>query len=204
MLWWKWCTDTLPFLPLMRTQTLSVVFCTCHTVHVHVHGLAVSDSGERSKCRGRGLLTGYFKNFAWAWLFFQLIDPTWITLATAASVLYMPLHSTHSLHSGLRWVACRSTILNARIAPDVWLAPCMAASAISHIKGLILWKTCSLWCLHTGPHANSQNEESKQVLYRLCSLPTGKTALLQVVQIQLLSLHNERRDFHNQASSTWW
>ena len=36
--------------------------------------------------------------------------------------------------------------------------------------------------------ANSQNEESKQVVHGLCSPPTGKTALLQAVQIQLLSL----------------
>ena len=32
---------------------------------------------------------------------------------------------------------------------------------------------------------NSQNEESKWVLHGLCSPPTGKTALLQAVQIQL-------------------
>ena len=39
---------------------------------------------------------------------------------------------------------------------------------------------------------NSQNEESKQVLHGLCSPSTGKTVLLQAVQIQLLSLYNER------------
>ena len=49
--------------------------------------------------------------------------------------------------------------------------------------------------------ANSQNEESKQVLHGLCSPPTGKTALLQAVQIQLLSLDNKRRYFHRPASS---
>ena len=38
---------------------------------------------------------------------------------------------------------------------------------------------------------NSQNEESKQFLHSLCSPPTGKTALLQVVKIQLLSFHND-------------
>ena len=34
--------------------------------------------------------------------------------------------------------------------------------------------------------ANSQNEESKQVLHCLCSPPTGETVLLQAVRIQLL------------------
>ena len=48
---------------------------------------------------------------------------------------------------------------------------------------------------------NSQNEESKCVLHRLCSSPTGKTALLQTVQIQLLSFHNKKRDVHGLASS---
>ena len=33
--------------------------------------------------------------------------------------------------------------------------------------------------------ANSQNEESKQVLHDLCSPPAGNTVLLQAVQIQL-------------------
>ena len=51
--------------------------------------------------------------------------------------------------------------------------------------------------------ANSQNEESKQVRHRFCSPPTGNTALQQAVQIQLLSLHNERRDFHISAFSAW-
>ena len=41
--------------------------------------------------------------------------------------------------------------------------------------------------------ANSQNEECKQFLHGLCSPPTGKTTLLQTVQIQLLSLRKERR-----------
>ena len=36
--------------------------------------------------------------------------------------------------------------------------------------------------------ANSQNEENKRFLHGLCSPPTGKTVLLQAVQIQLLSL----------------
>ena len=35
--------------------------------------------------------------------------------------------------------------------------------------------------------ANSQNEENKRFLHGLCSPPTGKTALLQAVQIQLLT-----------------
>ena len=39
--------------------------------------------------------------------------------------------------------------------------------------------------------ANSQNEENKRFLHGLCSPPTGKTALLQAVQIQLLSLGKE-------------
>ena len=49
--------------------------------------------------------------------------------------------------------------------------------------------------------ANSQNEENKQFLHGLCSPPTGNTALLQAVQIQLLSLHNERSHYHRPASS---
>ena len=40
---------------------------------------------------------------------------------------------------------------------------------------------------------NSQNEESKQVLHGLCSPPTGKTALLQAVQIQLLRYISKER-----------
>ena len=48
---------------------------------------------------------------------------------------------------------------------------------------------------------NSQNMEGKQVLHGLCSPPTCKTGLLQAVQIELLSLHNERRDVHRLASS---
>ena len=51
---------------------------------------------------------------------------------------------------------------------------------------------------------NSQNEESKQVLPGLCSPPTGKTALLQAVQIQLFSLRNKRRDVHRPTSSMQW
>ena len=49
--------------------------------------------------------------------------------------------------------------------------------------------------------ASSQNEESKRVLHGLCSPTTGKSALLQAVQIQLLSLSNDRRDVHRPASS---
>ena len=48
---------------------------------------------------------------------------------------------------------------------------------------------------------NSQNEENKQFLHGLCSPPTGNTALLQAVQIQLLSLCNERSHYHRPASS---
>ena len=44
----------------------------------------------------------------------------------------------------------------------------------------------------------------KANLLGLCSPPTGKTALLQAVQIQLLSLCNERRDVHGPASSARW
>ena len=43
---------------------------------------------------------------------------------------------------------------------------------------------------------NYQDEESKQFLHRLCSPHTGKTALLQAVQIQLLSLRNDRSHLH--------
>ena len=49
--------------------------------------------------------------------------------------------------------------------------------------------------------ANSQNEESKQVLHGLCSPPNGNTALLQAVQIQLLLLRKDRRNFHRPTSS---
>ena len=52
--------------------------------------------------------------------------------------------------------------------------------------------------------ANSQNEENKRFLHGLCSPPTGKTVLLQAVQIQLLLLRNDRRDFHRPASSAQW
>ena len=48
---------------------------------------------------------------------------------------------------------------------------------------------------------NSQNEENKQFLHVLCSPPTSKMALLLAVQIQLLSLRNQRSHFHRQASS---
>ena len=46
--------------------------------------------------------------------------------------------------------------------------------------------------------ANCQNEENKQVLHGLCSPPTGKTVLLQAVQILPIiigwpSLHSDRR-----------
>ena len=49
--------------------------------------------------------------------------------------------------------------------------------------------------------ANSLNEENKRVLHGLCSPPTGNTALLQAVQILLLSLHNERTHYHRLAST---
>ena len=45
--------------------------------------------------------------------------------------------------------------------------------------------------------ANPLNEENKRVLHGLCSPPTGNTALLQAVQILLLSLHNERSHYHS-------
>ena len=48
---------------------------------------------------------------------------------------------------------------------------------------------------------NSQNEESKRVLHGLCNPPTGKKVLLQAVQIQLLTLRNDMRDFHRPAPS---
>ena len=37
---------------------------------------------------------------------------------------------------------------------------------------------------------NSQDEKHKRFLHGLCSQPTGKTALLQAIQIRLLSLRN--------------
>ena len=37
----------------------------------------------------------------------------------------------------------------------------------------------------------ARNGENKLVLHGLCSTPTSKMMLLQAVQIQLLSLHNE-------------
>ena len=37
---------------------------------------------------------------------------------------------------------------------------------------------------------NSKNEENKRFLHGLCSPPTGKTVLVQAVQIQLLLLCN--------------
>ena len=52
--------------------------------------------------------------------------------------------------------------------------------------------------------ANSQKEENKRVLHGLCSPPTGNTALLQAVQILLLSLRNERSHYHRPASSVRW
>ena len=44
----------------------------------------------------------------------------------------------------------------------------------------------------------------KWFLRGLCSPPTGKPALLQAVQIQLLSLRNKRSHLHRQASSARW
>ena len=52
--------------------------------------------------------------------------------------------------------------------------------------------------------ANSQNEQNKQFLYGLCSPPTGNTALLQAVKIQLLLLRNKRSHLHRQTSSVQW
>ena len=52
--------------------------------------------------------------------------------------------------------------------------------------------------------ANSQNEKNKWLLHGLCSPPTGKMVLLQAVQIQLLSLHNERSYLHRTTSSVRW
>ena len=49
--------------------------------------------------------------------------------------------------------------------------------------------------------ANFQNEENKRVLHGLCSPATGNTALLHAVQIQLLSLRNERSHLQRQATS---
>ena len=52
--------------------------------------------------------------------------------------------------------------------------------------------------------ANSQNEENKWFLHGLCSPPTSKTVLQQAVQIQLLSLRNERSHYHRSTSSVRW
>ena len=72
------------------------------------------------------------------------------------------------------------------------------------IKGPILKKTCFsglfIYKLVLPQPANSQNEENKQFLHGLCSPPTGKTALLQAVQIQLLSLRNKSH-YHRPTSS---
>ena len=57
-----------------------------------------------------------------------------------------------------------------------------------HFKGLV-WSGL-IYKLVLSEPAISQNEESKRVLHGLCSPPTGKTALLQAAQIQLLSLQN--------------
>ena len=80
-----------------------------------------------------------------------------------------------------------------------WISPFLLIEVPYHKKhvfsGLFIYK------LVLPEPANSQNEENKQVLHGLCSPPTGKTALLQAVQILLLSLCNERSHYHRPASS---
>ena len=67
----------------------------------------------------------------------------------------------------------------------------------------IMKNTFSLVSTYIGP-ASSQNEDDKRFLHGLCSPPTGNRALLQAVQIQLLTLCNERSHYHRPASSVWW
>ena len=50
---------------------------------------------------------------------------------------------------------------------------------------------------------NCQNDETKRFLHGLCSPPTSKMMLLQAVEIQLLSLCDERNHLHRPASSAW-
>ena len=52
--------------------------------------------------------------------------------------------------------------------------------------------------------ANSQNEENKGFRHGLCSPSTGNMALLQAVQILLLSLCNKRSHYHRPASTARW
>ena len=74
------------------------------------------------------------------------------------------------------------------VHPDVQAEAKMLFKVPYHKKhifsGLYIYKL-----VLPGP-ANSQNEENKWFLHGLCSPPTGNTALLQAVQILLLSLRN--------------
>ena len=73
-------------------------------------------------------------------------------------------------------------------------------STILHWRSHIMKNTFSLvYKLVLPEPANSQNEDNS-----LCRPPTGKTVLLHVVQMQLLSLSKERRDFHWPACSARW
>ena len=73
-------------------------------------------------------------------------------------------------------------------------------SNVQKFKDLLLWKkkhifsALYIYKLVLPEPANSQNEENKRVLHGLCSPPTGKSALLLVVQIQLAMLCNKRKD----------
>ena len=69
------------------------------------------------------------------------------------------------------------------------------------MKNMFFSGLCIYKLVLTEP-ANYQNEENKWFLHGLCSLPTGKTVLLQAVQIQLL--HNKRSHFHRPTSSVQW
>ena len=77
-------------------------------------------------------------------------------------------------------------------------------------EGPILWKTrffCFFSLVSTYISWSSLSlptPKNKWLLHGLCSPPTGKTALLQAVQIQLLLLRNKRRDVHRPTSSAWW
>ena len=67
-----------------------------------------------------------------------------------------------------------------------------------------VFSALSLYKMVLPEPANSLNEENKWVLHGLCSPPTGNMALLQAVQILLLSLHNERSHYHRPASTARW
>ena len=66
----------------------------------------------------------------------------------------------------------------------------------SLLSTYINWSSLSLLTLR-------MRKANKSCIYSAAQ-PTGQTVLLQAVQIQLLSLRNERRDVHRPASSARW